>query len=520
MSEQLYYCGLCGRTNFTERGYMAHKCSALKRGSKPQAIEMYPIAPEVSTEPSPEPSPEPAQVEASAESGFLDALASTEPHEAARPTWEESPQIVIRRNFEGSFFPERDINKFPGLLRGTGRVLDFLTAYNPADGLYYAGWELTDKGIDRTVHQVVAPNPNPNNPLHDACDKTPSGAVRKLMEYHMKHHFDSSDWGKIDDNWQTFDVVCRGNYPERYRIPLNIVPAQETGHRGVTLDDTIDEPAAPVGSRWVIDQAYKEADESKVQPATSTETAVVPVAKAPVVPVTASWDGARKWRDAAKKLEEGKLFAQVMLGFELIALKAQHSQPGKRSDLEQPDDAKVATWEETVKAQLSFTRQTAYILINLAEAARPKLKKLPTLASFDPSTTSVSSLPPEDQEALSKVVRKLTDGTTQAELMAALGVLKGPSNKGGRKKGDGGKESLSIAEQAELMKEKAREDWGKIEESLLAHYHDKFLLLTDPEVDAQIGALEKALKARRAWLAKRPEHRTDDVVKEISELLQ
>ena len=45
-------------------------------------------------------------------------------------------------------------------------------------------------------------------------------------------------------------------------------------------------------------------------------------------------------------------------------------------------------------------------------------------------------------------------------------------------------------------------------------------MLPDPEIESQVGALEKALKARRQYLAKRPEHRDQEFTREISALLQ
>jgi hypothetical protein len=253
---------------------------------------------------------------------------------------------------------------------------------------------------------------------------------------------------------------------------------------------------------------------AKVAPAQLVKVPKLPVG----LVVAGSWDGARKWRDAAKQLEQGKLFAQVMLGFELLTLKAVHSQQGKRTDVTGAGGVKL--WRKLVDEELGFSEDTARRLTLMAEAATPRLKKVPELATFDPSTQSVSALAPEVQEALAGVVRKLTDGATQADFMLEMGLVKGPSNKGGRGKGGDGRKALSISEQADALLESARKDWAEIEELLLAGYIDKFLMLPDPEIEAQVGALEKALKARRAYLAKRPEHRDQEFTREISALLQ
>lgn len=226
------------------------------------------------------------------------------------------------------------------------------------------------------------------------------------------------------------------------------------------------------------------------------------------VAVTGTWDGARKWRDAAVAMEQGKLFCQVMLGFELLALRAMTpDEHGKRTDL---TSSQAGTkWVELIDKELGLSRTSAYRMMEMAEAAKPRLKKLPGLRDFDPTAQPVASLPAPQQEALTTAVKKLTDGTTQVEFMRELGLAKFPQGGGatGRAKGEGGRKKLTPSEEAEIMRTLARDDWRALEGNLLGAYRSKFCFLSDPEVTAQVAALETALEARKAWLKAKPEAR-------------
>ncbi|MCW5560096.1 MAG: hypothetical protein KIT22_19945 [Verrucomicrobiae bacterium] len=245
--------------------------------------------------------------------------------------------------------------------------------------------------------------------------------------------------------------------------------------------------------------------------ATGAENLPVAAPKIPKLPVsvTGTWDGARRWRDAAVAMERGKLFCQVMLGFELLCLREAHSQPGTRTDLETSGQTGRRLFGEIVEKELGVADRTARRLMEMAEAAKPRLKKLPGLRDFDPTVKPVAELPAPQQQALESAVKKLTDGTTQVEFMRDLGIAKLPQGAAaaGRAKGEGGRKKLSPSEEVEILQSLAREDWRAIEDRLLGTYREKFTLLSDPEVTAQIAALERALEARKAWLKTKPEAR-------------
>ncbi len=236
------------------------------------------------------------------------------------------------------------------------------------------------------------------------------------------------------------------------------------------------------------------------------------------VAITGTWDGARRWRDAAVMMEEGKLFCQVMLGFELIALRASlNVTRGSSTDV-----SKVSTsgynWTDLVEKELGIAHSTAYRMMEMAEAAKGRLKKLPELRDFDPTAVAVSALPAEKLGALKTAVKKITDGQTQVSFSRDLGIAKLPQGSGatGRAKGEGGPGPKPTAtEQAELMIQRAREDWLSVEQDLLGGYKELFTLLPDTEVDAQIAALTKALDARRLWMRTPAEKRDPTVIGQI-----
>lgn len=240
-----------------------------------------------------------------------------------------------------------------------------------------------------------------------------------------------------------------------------------------------------------------------------------------------TWDGARQWLTAATRCEQLKLYCQVMLGFELQTLRKAHnitpggdrksnSHGGNLIPSNKPATSdssdKSESWEEILHRETGLSQSTAYRFMDMATAAAPRLKKIPALRSFDPTAKPIAQLPPPEKAALEKAVHKLTDNLTQKQFGEQMGLWKKPQGSGatGRKPGDGGSKKLSLAEQAELFKLQATEDWsGKSGLALaLAAYNSKFTCLTDTDVLAQVATLEQALNARRAWL-KQPANSRD-----------
>ena len=250
-----------------------------------------------------------------------------------------------------------------------------------------------------------------------------------------------------------------------------------------------------------------------------TTIEVKPATKPGAVTVTGTWDGVRHWLDTARMFEQGKLFAQVMTGFELMELQKtngiqngnnQHQGRVSQNGKPTPD------WETILKKEAGLAQSTAYRFMSMAKAAAPRLKKLPSLKDFDPMAKPLSTLSAPQREAMATAVKKLTDGKTQAEFGEALGLWKKPPGAGvtGRKPAapettedgnadepatDEPKKKLTLSEETALRREQAELDWHGIARGLAA-YKDKFLLLPDADITAQIATLEQALNARKTWL--------------------
>ena len=266
-----------------------------------------------------------------------------------------------------------------------------------------------------------------------------------------------------------------------------------------------------------------------------TTIEVKPAAKPGAVTVTGTWDGVRHWLDTARMFEQGKLFAQVMTGFELMELQKNNGiQNGSKAHLSQNGKG---DWESILKKEAGLAQSTAYRFMSMAKAAAPRLKKLPLLKDFDPMAKPLSTLSAPQREAMATAVKKLTDGKTQAEFGEALGLWKKPPGAGvtgrkptalppGESAGEAGeageaetaepKKKLTLTEETALRREQAELDWHGIARGLAA-YKDKFLLLTDADITAQIATLEQALNARKAWL-KEPVTKRDALA--ISRLFQ
>ena len=230
------------------------------------------------------------------------------------------------------------------------------------------------------------------------------------------------------------------------------------------------------------------------------------------VTVTATWDGVRHWQHAAKMFEQGKLFSQVMIGFELLALhKANGISQGKRSDLSHVGTSE--DWDSILEEEAGLSRSTAYRYMDMAKAAAPRLKKLPALKNFDPFATSLAKLGEPQRAALTSAVKKLTDGKSQADFFNELYKQGGAGT--GREAGcENNKKKLTLAEELALRKQCAGLDWNALALGFAA-YKDKFLLLTDHEVEAQIAILDLQLTARKAWLKQPANNRQPAVISDL-----
>jgi hypothetical protein len=145
------------------------------------------------------------------------------------------------------------------------------------------------------------------------------------------------------------------------------------------------------------------------------------------------WATAKHYARMAEGGTQLVIVAQIMCGFELIELQKRCGiKKGSRTDL--PNHS--VSWPELVKQQIGRSDDTARNWMNMAKAVAPRLKKLdgpweaPALLALPPS-----EWPEGAHEAISKTLKNVCDGDTQADWMAELGLIK----KGdGRSKNPGG----------------------------------------------------------------------------------
>jgi hypothetical protein len=221
-----------------------------------------------------------------------------------------------------------------------------------------------------------------------------------------------------------------------------------------------------------------------------------------------TWDAVRYWAGMSARFKQADLTCQVMAGFALTELRRTFHAQGKRTDLTSPNDsAKLAAngdagWTKLVRENAGISEDTARNWMRMAEGIKGKWRKL----GVADQVKALMSVPPSqwnDEEAklIQSAVHKVTDGKTQLEFMWELGIAKKPQGSGatGRAPGEGGRKKLTMSETAELLKAGALADWEGIAK-LIGAYKDKFLLLTDADVTAQIALLERQLNARKAWL--------------------
>jgi hypothetical protein len=230
--------------------------------------------------------------------------------------------------------------------------------------------------------------------------------------------------------------------------------------------------------------------------ATSTTASKLPA-------VAGTVDSLRNWLDAAKKFETGKLFAQVMAGLELKALwKASNLSQGKRTDLSQVG---TSSDRDQIIAQVGLSKTQAYRLMEMAEAALPRLRKASELAGLDILATPIAAMEPATAGALEGAVRKLTEGRSQQDFFAEMGLYKKPSKGpgGAREPGEGASEEVT----KELAIEQARNDFNVAERTLVIAGAN-FTLLVDQEVAAQVHVLQMMIDARNKWL-RTPKGRRD-----------
>lgn len=275
----------------------------------------------------------------------------------------------------------------------------------------------------------------------------------------------------------------------------------------------------------------------------------VPAIRAAVsgaVGLAGSVDRLRQYATASDRFARASLAMQVMAGIELLDIKrsAPYGHGGKRTRISSRHDddlpknandsaslaktgqgndpfAGFATWDAFLTQNLGISVATAGRWIAMAEAARPRLKRLDGWGSLvrDLMERPIATLDPSEIDVLAKAVAKITDGRTQLDFLQELGIVKKPGNPslGGNTGGRAGSGSGVIDDEAIVRA--AQEDWSTIHRGI-AGGGMSFTVLPDAEIEAQIDWLSKALRARREWLGSPASARNSATIDTLGKLLR
>lgn len=273
---------------------------------------------------------------------------------------------------------------------------------------------------------------------------------------------------------------------------------------------------------------------------------VVPAPQAPIDPMapTGSVLRLRQYVSTAQHLMKASLAMQVMAGFELSELKRlspyrQGRKPvaGKKPQRAGfsngspdfpvvtkdagPNFENAATWEEWLHAEIGISADTAGRWMAMADAARTRLRRLDGFGDLvrDLMERPITALSGPELELLESAVKKLTDGRTQMDFLAELGLAKKPGNPslGGATQGGGPKSGVGLVDDAKI-KAAAVEDWGLAERYLVGGAAS-FTVLDDSLIEAQLDVLVRAAQIRREWLAANSKDRTPALVAQLAKTL-
>lgn len=276
----------------------------------------------------------------------------------------------------------------------------------------------------------------------------------------------------------------------------------------------------------------------------STLTAPPPVPEAvrgpgrpreyPEIRIEASWDAVKRYSDAAAKLSRATTALQVMAGFELMEIKARYHQPGRRTDLAATSTHRASRlngsvdseplkgqqerpigFQEACQLYVGISHDTARRWISMAEAVKPRLKKLPGLGHLIAQILErpIAELSADDSRLLEQAVHKVADGRTQTDFLIELGIVKNPGNPnpGG---GPGGSKPRGLPDDETILKA-AREDW--VATYRLLFRNPSFTTLPSHEIEATIDMLDRHVKARKLWLRTPAHERNADLIRQITE---
>jgi hypothetical protein len=280
-------------------------------------------------------------------------------------------------------------------------------------------------------------------------------------------------------------------------------------------------PTSPARTPRIYDEEPSQAMET--QPDTQALTAATPT-EVEVMPADVRIEGtaasARRWVDMAQRFARCTLACQVMAGFELEAIKKAR---GVRRGGDRRSNPSVPglIWEEFVRQEVGISADTASVWMRMADAVRPRLKKLPGAGEMlrEILARPVAELTEAQAGLLAETVRKICDGRTQMDFLIELGLAKAPQG-AAAVGGDhgGGRKPLTPEEQYEAQRQLALTDWGDIANKIQAAKLS-FTHVPDEQLDRLISGMEAMATAMRAWRTAPAAARTPELMREIEALL-
>lgn len=222
------------------------------------------------------------------------------------------------------------------------------------------------------------------------------------------------------------------------------------------------------------------------------------------------WARAKQYSSAAKHFARASVACQVMLGFELTAIKKELGfvQGGKRGKSKTENASVFKTWEEHTKAELGITDRTARTYINMAEAAKRRLKScynhLPLLEK------PVTEFNDQQLELLTKAVNKITDGQTQSQFLVDCGIAKAPQGSAAKGGNLGGEE-----EKEEKQEEPTMEQFAFM--LFASPVNDLCTLRSNPEYKRSLHALPVTSTDEEAVTLSQLEQQTESFLADIRE---
>lgn len=274
--------------------------------------------------------------------------------------------------------------------------------------------------------------------------------------------------------------------------------------------------ASAAKARWGQYSADRKSGETKSDPQMAVATVSAPGGG---IQISGTVEGVRRWVDLAGKFERAKTACQVMAGFELIELRRTSGflHGGDRKSVHKAE----GTWEEFVKAEFSISSDTARAWIKMAEAIRPRLKKLPGLGDLLAEIVDlpISQLDADKQQLLSDAVHKLADGKSQMEFMWDLGIAKLPQGHAAKGGDMGGEKKPAEPPSDEAMRKMAREDWVAIADRLFIQ-KESFTLLEDGQVESLFDFMDRMSAAMKKWVRTPKSGRDQALIVEIRESLR